>query len=197
MRKWGIETWTLIGILAIATGVFATWYFGRTFQDGVSRLLGVAVSGTTLGFFTAFRSETIRWQDNHMRRIDRTASGLDYYNEKVRHLVIEFIREYDRAIDPVMATLVKDGADPIQWDRVRYEVARDLGLSTILHHIDKLAWLMEQNGYLDESELLSAVASETARLFLNPKYDEVVQGMLETSSLQHVQAFILRLKGGI
>lgn len=132
-----------------------------------------------------------------MRRIDRTASGLDYYNEKVRHLVIEFIREYDRAIDPVMATLVKDGADPIQWDRVRYEVARDLGLSTILHHIDKLAWLMEQNGYLDESELLSAVASETARLFLNPKYDEVVQGMLETSSLQHVQAFILRLKGGI
>lgn len=60
MRKWGIEDWILMVLLAISMGIAGTWYFGQQLKDGLSQLVGIAISGSTLALFTAFRTETIR-----------------------------------------------------------------------------------------------------------------------------------------
>ena len=39
MRKWGIEDWILMLLLAIAMGIVGTWYFGQQLKDGISQLI--------------------------------------------------------------------------------------------------------------------------------------------------------------
>ena len=97
MRKWGIGVWLLVGLFAAATGLLGTWLFRERMQYGFSQLLGVGISGTTLGFFTAFRAETIRWQDNHMRQIENTSKVLDYYNGELSEHMTSFVSGFDLA----------------------------------------------------------------------------------------------------
>lgn len=187
MRKWGIEDWTLIVLLAVTLGFVGAWYFGRELQQSFSQLVGIAISGTTLALFTAFRSETIRWQDSHMRRIDNSDKVIDFYNQQVRELVIKFMLAFDQ----IMTT------HPDLEDQTEFELttASRLGLAKILHLIDKIAWLIAQNGYLEKADVLSAITSELSRLLASKKYQRIIEQTLETSSLAYVGQLIVKLKG--
>ena len=173
-------------LLAIAMGIVGTWYFGHQLKDGISQLIGIAISGTTLALFTAFRSETIRWQDNHMRRIDNSDKVIDYYNNSVRERVIAFMVAFDEV----------EAAHPELNNQSEFELntARRLGLPKILHLIDKIAWLLEQNSYLEKADVLSAIASELSRLLVAEKYQWVIEQTLVDSSLEHVKYLIVNLK---
>lgn len=173
-------------LLAISMGIAGAWYFGQQLKDGLSQLVGIAISGSTLALFTAFRTETIRWQDNHMRRIDNSDKVIDYYNNSVRELVIAFMV----AFDEVMAV------HPELNDQSEFELntASRLGLPKILHLTDKIAWLLEQNSYLEKADVLSAIASELSRLLVSEKYQWVIEQTLVNSSLEHVKYLIVSLK---
>ena len=173
-------------LLAISMGIAGTWYFGQQLKDGLSQLVGIAISGSTLALFTAFRTETIRWQDNHMRRIDNSDKVIDYYNNRVRELVIAFMVAFDevKAVHPEL----------IGQSEFELNTASRLGLLKILHLIDKIAWLLEQNSYLEKADVLSAIASELSRLLVSEKYQWVIEQTLVDSSLEHVKYLIVSLK---
>lgn len=195
MRKWGIGIWLLIGIIAAMSGLIGALYFRNRVEVGFSQLLGIGISGTTLAFFGTIRKETMRWQDNRIRRIENTGSALDYYNDKIRLLVIKFLNEFDRQVGPLFRstrTLELDDAAVLE---LKVKLATQLGLATILHHIDKLAWLIEQSGYLTEKEILYAVTSETSRLLLSETYRPMADAMLAHSTMKHVATLIEKLEG--
>lgn len=148
-----------------------------------------------MAFFGTIRKETMRWQDNRIRRIENTAATLDYYNDRIRQLVIEFLNQFDHKVGPLSRNTKKRGLDDAAVLQLKIKVATQLGLATILHHIDKLAWLIEQNGYLTEKEILYAITSETARLLLDKRYRPVVEAMLENSTIKHVATLVEKLEG--
>ncbi|WP_125711215.1 hypothetical protein [Lacticaseibacillus porcinae] len=195
MRKWGIGIWLLVGLIAAGAGLLGTWYFRDRMQVGWSQLLGVGISGTTLAFFGTVRKETMRWQDNRFRRADKTGEGLDYYNDKIRLLVIAFITKFDRMMATIEPRLSDASDKATQLERIALDVATQLGLATILHHVDRLAWMMAQKGYVDNDEITAAVGSEISRLLVSDKYAVVINVMLKTSSLNHIKILILQLKG--
>jgi hypothetical protein len=195
MRKWGIGIWLLIGLVAIGAGSIGAWYFRRRVQYGFSQLLGIGISGTTLAFFGTIRKETMRWQDNRIRRIDNTDKIIDFYNHEVREPVSIFLKQFKLVIGNQKKrsrwklASVKEKQDFYDLTESR------LGLAKILHLIDKIAWLLDQNGYLERQAILSAIGSETARLLINDEFDPIIQRMLADSSLVHIQNLITTLKG--
>ena len=195
MRKWSIGIWLLVGIVAVSAGLLGTWYFRDRMQYGFSQLVGIGISGTTLAFFGTIRKETIRWQDNRIRKIENTGSALDYYNDKIRQLVIEFLNEFDRQVEPISRTGKKHRLSDGEVLELKTEIAMRIGLATILHHIDKLAWLLDQNGYLTEKEILYAITSETSRLLVSESYQPIIAAILEHSTLKHVATLIEKLEG--
>lgn len=195
MRKWSIGIWLLVGIVAVSAGLLGTWYFRDRMQYGFSQLVGIGISGTTLAFFGTIRKETMRWQDNRIRKIENTGSVLDYYNDKIRQLVIEFLNEFDRQVEPISRTGKKHRLSDGEVLELKTEIAMRIGLATILHHIDKLAWLLDQNGYLTEKEILYAITSETSRLLVSESYQPIIAAILEHSTLKHVATLIEKLEG--
>ena len=195
MRKWSIGIWLLVGIVAVSAGLLGTWYFRDRMQYGFSQLVGIGISGTTLAFFGTIRKETIRWQDNRIRKIENTGSALDYYNDKIRQMVIEFLNEFDRQVEPIYRTGKKHRLSDGEVLELKTEIAMRIGLATILHHIDKLAWLLDQNGYLTEKEILYAITSETSRLLVSESYQPIIAAILEHSTLKHVATLIEKLEG--
>lgn len=121
-----------------------------------------------------------------MRRIDNSDKVIDYYNNSVRELVIAFMVAFDEV----------EAAHPELNNPSEFELntARRLELPKILHLIDKIAWLLEQNSYLEKADVLSAIASELSRLLVAEKYQWVIEQTLVDSSLEHVKYLIVNLK---
>lgn len=195
MRKWGIGIWFLVGISAVSAGIFVTWYFRKSMQDGLSQLIGFGVSGTTLAFFGMIRKETVRWQDNRIRRIDNSDKLIDFYNHEVREPVTMFLQKFKHVISNQKKQSSWKLASVKEQQDFSDLTASRLGLAKILHLIDKIAWLLDQNGYLDRQAILSAIGSETTRLLVNEEFEPIVERMLADSSLSHIQNLMTTLKG--
>lgn len=172
-----------------------TWYFRKSMQDGLSQLIGFGVSGTTLAFFGMIRKETMRWQDNRIRRIDNSDKLIDFYYHEVREPVTMFLQKFKH----VISNQKKQSSWKLVFAKEQQDfsdlTASRLGLAKILHLIDKIAWLLDQNGYLDRQAILSAIGLETARLLVNEEFEPIVERMLADSSLSHIQNLMTILKG--
>lgn len=136
------------------------WTFRHYTVGGLAQLIGIAISSGVMAVVSMIRSETICWQDSHMRRIDNTAKVIAFYNNDIRKLVIVFMRDFSlekHKLQKSMTIVSKTKT----MDRV-YEVtlAVRLEFATILHLLDYLAWLMKQTNYLYRDEILYAIAAE-------------------------------------
>ncbi|WP_054715611.1 hypothetical protein [Lacticaseibacillus manihotivorans] len=76
------------------------WRFGQ--------LIGIAISSGVMAVVSMIRSETIRWQDSHMRRIDNTSKVLSFYNNEIRKLVLEFMQKFTSEKAKLSNTLMPD-----------------------------------------------------------------------------------------
>ena len=194
MEQWKASKWALWLIVAVTLGGLGTWIFGHYTIGGLAQLIGIGISGGVMGVVSMIRSETIRWQDSHMRRVDNTAKTITFYNENVRDLVISFMRDFEKFLNTLSEA---QKADPQQSQlsfNAEVTVAFQLRMATILHRIDQLAWLMRQSGYLQREEVIMTIYSELSRFLLSPVYFPMVQSMQRSSSLRNVDYLIAKLR---
>ncbi|KRL42181.1 hypothetical protein [Lacticaseibacillus manihotivorans] len=96
--------------LAIASfaGLLGMWGFRHYTVGGLAQLIGIAISSGVMAVVSMIRSETIRWQDSHMRRIDNTSKVLSFYNNEIRKLVLEFMQKFTSEKAKLSNTLMPD-----------------------------------------------------------------------------------------
>lgn len=192
MKEWKPSKWAMWLTIASLSGLLGMWVFRHYTVNGLAQLIGIAISSGVMAVVSMIRSETIRWQDSHMRRVDNTSKVIAFYNNDIRKLVIVFMREFTSAKAAMQLKISDRKTDQINPEfemglAVRFELA------TILHLLDHLAWLLKQSSYLYRDEILYAIASELKRLLLNDEYD-VIQSLLQKSTLRNLNYLITQLK---
>ncbi|WP_125711207.1 hypothetical protein [Lacticaseibacillus porcinae] len=160
----------------------------------MAQLIGIGISSGVMAVVSRIRSETIRWQDSHMRRIDNTSKIIAFYNNEIRKLVIVFMREFDKEAVQFKPKSDK-GAGALRLQiQFQLDLATKLELATILHLLDHLGWLLKQTSYLYQEEILYSIASELKRLLLNEQYEVVILQLLRHSSIRNLDYLIEKLK---
>lgn len=185
MKEWKPSKWAMWLVIASFAGLLGMWVFRHYTVNGLAQLIGIAISSGVMAVVSMIRSETIRWQDSHMRRIDNTIKALDFYNENVRDLVITFMRDFDTAMEKVSRSKEKHGLSKVVA-QIQTDVAIAFNIAKVLHRLDQLGWLLRQAGYFDANELFYATASELANFLLESRYQQVIQTILKKSSLRNL-----------
>lgn len=152
MKEWKPSKWAMWLAIAIVSGLMGMWVFRHYTVNGLAQLIGIAISSGVMAVVSMIRSETIRWQDSHMRRIDNTIKALDFYNENVRDLVITFMRDFDTAMEKFSRSKDKRRISKAVA-QIQTDIAIAFNIAKVLHRLDQLGWLLRQAGYLDANEL--------------------------------------------
>lgn len=195
MKEWKPSKWAMWLAIASLSGLLGMWVFRHYTVNGLAQLIGIAISSGVMAVVSMIRSETIRWQDSHMRRIDNTSKVIAFYNNDIRKLVIVFMREFSlekHKLQKSLTIMPKNGTIDRTFE---ITIAVRLELATILHLLDYLAWLLKQTNYLYRNEILYAIASELKRLLLSEEYEYVIQRLLQRSTLRNINYLIEQLKG--
>lgn len=190
MKEWKSSKWATWLAIASLSGLLGMWVFRH-----YTELIGIAISCGVMAVVSMIRSETIRWQDSHMRRVENTSKVIAFYNNEIRKLVISFMREYSLEVGkfkPLSMTSPQMLRVQLQF---QIDLATKLELATILHLLDHLGWLMKQSSYLYREEVLHAIASELKRLLLAKEYKDVITQLLNHSSLRNLDYLIQQIKG--
>lgn len=194
MKQWKVAQWALWVTVAILAGLLGMWVFQHYTVNGLAQLIGIGISSGVMAAVSMIRSETIRWQDSHMRRIDNTSKVIAFYNNEVRKLVIVFMREFSLEVAKFKPKSVKGSKALRMQSQFQLDLATKLELATILHLLDHLGWLMKQSSYLYREEILYTVASELKRLLLAEEYEDVIIQLRSHSSLRNLDYLIEKLK---
>jgi hypothetical protein len=133
MKEWKPSKWAMWLLIASFSGLLGMWIFRHYTVNGLAQLIGIGISSGVMAVVSMIRSETIRWQDSHMRRIDNTSKVLTLYNNEIRKLVLEFMQKFTSEKYKLSNTLIPDPKTG-KIDR-EYEVtlAVRFELATILH----------------------------------------------------------------
>ena len=153
MKEWKPSKWAMWLTIASFAGLMGMWVFRHYTVNGLAQLIGIAISSGVMAVVSMIRSETIRWQDSHMRRIDNTSKVIAFYNNDIRKLVIVFMREFNSA-KAAMQTKISDPKTGQINREFEMGLAFRFELATILHLLDHLAWLLKQSNYLYRDEIL-------------------------------------------
>ena len=194
MKEWKPSKWAMWLAIAIVSGLTGMWAFRHYTVGGLAQLIGIAISSGVMAVVSMIRSETIRWQDSHMRRVENTSKVIAFYNNEIRKLVIAFMHEYSLEVAKFRSQSVK-GAKGLRAQRqFQLEIATKLELATILHLLDHLSWLLKQSSYLYREEILYAVASELKRLLVAEAYQDIILQLRSDSTLRNLDYLIEQLK---
>lgn len=194
MQEWKPSKWAMWVTIAGLSGLLGMWIFRHYTVNGLAQLIGIGISSGVMAVVSMIRSETIRWQDSHMRRIDNTSKVLPLYNNEIRKIVLEFMQKFTSEKSKLSNTLMPDPKTG-KIDR-EYEVtlAVRFELATILHLLDHLAWLLKQKNYLYSDEILYAVASELKRLLLAKDYRYAIIQLRQHSTLRNLDYLIDKIQ---
>lgn len=128
-----------------------------------------------------------------MRRVDNTIKAIDFYNEKVRELILVFMRQFDATTIKVFGSQSnRKVSKPIV--QIELDIAIAIKIAKVLHRLDQLGWLMRQSGYLNVDELFFATASELAKFLLDVRYQRIIQATMQHSSLRNLDFLIDKLQ---
>lgn len=156
--------------------------------------LVVSLVTVTIAVSTYRRNTAIRAQDVEANQVAHTLAAMALYNHEVRALLVQVTAEIDKVLI-VSAELGIEGQSQKQIELLLDDAVTELDFVGLMHVLDQFGFMLEYPSYLLITEVLDTMASETSRILLDKRLDELIGRLLQRSSMSGVSRlqWILRV----